>query len=131
MRRIGIAELLLGGAAALLAGATLAKPVHHAAGGATVLHISSHLAENAKVSVDGGKAVTAPGYGATVVTLGAGHHVLKVISAEGATYQGILELKPGDLMTWHGKGYWCVNLLETSLQPYSKDECQEDVTDAG
>ncbi|HEX7758692.1 MAG TPA: hypothetical protein VF459_04270 [Caulobacteraceae bacterium] len=132
MRRIGIAGLLLG-TAALIGGAALARPAHHPAGpaAATALHISSHLAEAAKVAVDGGKAVTAPGYGSTVVTLGAGHHVLKVTSAEGATYQGTLDLKPGDLMTWHGKGYWCVNLLETSLEPYSKDECQEDVTDAG
>ena len=106
------------------------KPVHKPAT-ATVLHISSHLAENAAVSVDGGKVVTAPGYGSTATSIVAGHHTLKVTSAEGVTYTGTLDLNAADLMTWKGKGYWCVNLLESALQPYSKDECQEDVTDAG
>ena len=121
------------GAAALLGGAALAKTGRHgaSAGGATVLHISSHLAESASVVVDGAKPVTAPGYGSTAVTLAAGHHVLKVTSHEGATYQGTLDLKAVNLMAWRGKGYWCVNLLEATLEPYSKDECQEDVTDAG
>ncbi len=130
MRRIAMAGMLLG-AATIIGGAALARPARHAAGAVTVLHISSHLAENAKVTVDNGKPITAPGYGSTVVTLGAGHHVLKVTSAGGSAYQGTLDLKAGDLMTWHGKGYWCVNLLEKSLQPYSNNECQEDVTDAG
>jgi hypothetical protein len=107
---------------------TAAKP---AAAPATVLHISSHLAEGAQVSVDGKPAVTAPGYGSTVVGIAAGHHTLKVSSSDGVAYQGDLDLKPGDVMSWRGKGYWCVNLLENALEPYSKDECQEDVTDAG
>lgn len=129
MRKSVVSGLILSLAAA--AAALAARPAHHAsAGGATVLHISSHLAEAAHVVVDG-KAITAPGYGSTVIALGAGHHVLKVTSEHDVNYQGALDLKAADLMTWHGKGYWCVNLLESSLEPYSKDECQEDVTDAG
>lgn len=123
MRDLGVIGLSALGLAIPVAG-TAANP-------ATVLHISSHLAKSAKVSVDGGKLVTAPGYGSTIVALGAGRHLLKVTSANGKSYQGTLDLKAADLMTWHGKGYWCVNLLESSLEPYSKDECQEDVTDAG
>ena len=133
MRRLGLVAGFGLGAAALLCGAALAKTGRHAAsaGGATVLHISSHLAESASVVVDGATPLTAPGYGSTVVALSAGHHVLKVTSHEGAAYQGTLDLKAADLMAWRGKGYWCVNLLEAALEPYSKDECQEDVTDAG
>ena len=40
-------------------------------------------------------------------------------------------LKPAALMRWKGKGYWCVNLLEHSLEVYSTEDCEEDVTDAG
>jgi len=119
---------------AVAAAALAAKPAHHGgAGGAapsTVLHISSHLAEPAHVTVDG-KAITAPGYGSTTIALGAGHHVVKVAADSGVNYQEAFELKAGDLMTWRGKGYWCVNLLESSLEHYSKADCQEDVTDAG
>jgi hypothetical protein len=106
-------------------------PARPAAAPASVLHISSHLAEDAQVSVDGKPAVTAGGYGSTTTPVAAGHHTLKVSSAEGVSYTGTLDLKPEDLMSWKGKGYWCVNLLESALEPYSKDECQEDVTDAG
>ena len=97
----------------------------------TVLHISSHLARKAQVAVDGGRAVTAPGEGSTVVAITAGRHVLKVTTASGAVYQADLNLKPETLMTWKGKGYWCVNLLERSVEVYSIENCEEDVTDAG
>jgi hypothetical protein len=138
MRKLTMAASLAAGAATL---AVLVSGVaqsgiithslrHAAAAKSNLLHISSHLAEAAQVTVDG-KTVTAPGYGSTSTPVAAGHHVLKVISAHGVNYQGALDLKEADLMTWKGKGYWCVNLLESSLQPYSKEECQEDVTDAG
>jgi hypothetical protein len=97
----------------------------------TLLHISSHLPKAAKASLDGGKAITAPGYGSTVVALAAGWHVLKVTTSTGATYQATLDLKPAALMRSKGKGYWCVNLLEHSLEVYSTEDCEEDVTDAG
>ena len=45
--------------------------------------------------------------------------------------QTTLDLKPVNLMTWKGKGYWCVNLLETSVEVYSTEDCEEDVEDAG
>src|SRR6185437_2085955 len=83
----------------------------------TVLHISSHLPKAAKVSLDGKPAIAAPGYGSTKIA--------------GATYQANLSLKPEQLMTWKGRGYWCVNLLEHSLEVYSAEDCEEDVTDAG
>jgi hypothetical protein len=102
-----------------------------AAGTPTVLHISSHLPKAAEVSLDGKPAVRAPGYGSTTVPTAAGHHLLKVVTAAGVTYQSALELKPGALMTWKGRGYWCVNLLERSLEVYSTEDCEEDVTDAG
>jgi hypothetical protein len=35
------------------------------------------------------------------------------------------------MMTWNGRGYRCVNLLERSLEVYSAEDCQEEVTDAG
>ena len=130
---LGLAAAL----AALAVGTADAKaarrraPAKPAAAPATVLHISSHLAEPAQVSVDGKPNVTAPGYGSTVVAIAAGHHTLKVSSKEGVAYQGTLDLDPAAVMSWHGKGYWCVNLLETALEPYSQEECQEDVTDAG
>ena len=97
----------------------------------TLLHISSHLPKAAKASLDGGKAVTAPGYGSTAVALTAGSHLLKVTTSTGATYQTTLILKPAALMGWKGRGYWCVNLLEHSLQVYSTEDCEEDVSDAG
>jgi hypothetical protein len=97
----------------------------------TVLHVASHLPRNAKVWLDGGKAAVAPGYGSTILPVGAGHHLLKVTTAAGVTYQTPLDLKREALMTWHGRGYWCVNLLERSLQTYSTEDCEEDVTDAG
>ena len=97
----------------------------------TVLHIASHLPKAAKASLDGGKAVVAPGEGSTVVAVTAGSHVLKVTTSTGVTYQTTLDLKPANLMKWKGKGYWCVNLLEHSVDVYSTEDCEEDVTDAG
>jgi hypothetical protein len=102
-----------------------------AAGAPTVLHISSHLPKSAKASLDGKPAVSAPGEGSTNMPAAAGHHVLVVVTAAGATYQANLDLKPAALMTWKGRGYWCVNLLEHSLEVYSTEDCQEEVTDAG
>jgi hypothetical protein len=96
-----------------------------------VLHIASHLSKSAKASLDGGKVVMAPGEGSTVVAATAGSHVLKVTTSAGVTYQTTLNLKPAALMHWKGKGYWCVNLLEHSLEVYSTEDCEEDVTDAG
>jgi hypothetical protein len=57
--------------------------------------------------------------------------VLKVVTATGVTYQTAFDLKPENLVTWKGKGYWCVNLLERSVDLYSTENCEEDVTDAG
>jgi hypothetical protein len=111
--------------------AVLACGSASAAGAPTLLHISSHLPKAAKASLDGGKAVTAPGYGSTVVAVAAGSHVLKVTTAAGAAYRATLDLKPAALMHWNGKGYWCVNLLERSVDVYSTEDCEEDVTDAG
>jgi hypothetical protein len=110
-------------AVAFAASAAMAEP--------TLLHISSHLPKSAKASLDGGKPIVAPGEGSTVVAAAAGAHVLKVISATGVTYQTTLDLKPAALMRWKGNGYWCVNLLEHSLEVYSTEDCEEDVTDAG
>jgi hypothetical protein len=112
-------------AGALFAGAAPAAPTP------TVLHISSHLPKAAKASLDDRPAVAAPGYGSTNVPALAGHHVLKIITAAGVTYRAELDLDPAKLMMWKGRGYWCVNLLERSLEVYSKDDCQEEVTDAG
>ncbi|HWF78431.1 MAG TPA: hypothetical protein VN694_14795 [Caulobacteraceae bacterium] len=97
----------------------------------TVLHISSHLPKTAKASLDGKPAVAAPGYGSTNTPAAAGHHTLKIVTATGAAYQAALELKPAQLMTWKGRGYWCVNLLEHSFEVYSAEDCQEEVSDAG
>jgi hypothetical protein len=97
----------------------------------TVLHIASHLSKNAKASLDGGKPVVAPGEGSTLVAASAGSHVLKVVTSTGATYQTTLNLKSAALLHWKGKGYWCVNLLEHSLEVYSTEDCEEDVEDAG
>jgi len=112
-------------------GAMAAASASWAAGGATLLHIASHLPKSAKASLDGGMPVVAPGEGSTVVAVAAGSHVLKVTTATGVTYQSTLVLKPEALMKWKGKGYWCVNLLEHSLEVYSTEDCEEDVTDAG
>jgi len=97
----------------------------------TVLHISSHLPKAARASLDGGKSIGAPGYGSTNIPAAAGHHVLTVTTAAGVTYKADLDLKPGALLTWRHRGYWCVNLLERSLETYSHDDCQEEVEDAG
>ena len=102
-----------------------------AAGAPTVLHVSSHLPKSAKVSLDGKPPIAAPGEGSTNMPATAGHHVLVVVTATGAAYQTKLDLKPAALMTWKGRGYWCVNLLEHSLEVYSTEDCQEEVTDAG
>jgi hypothetical protein len=122
MRRIGLMAL-----AACAAVATQAL----AAGVPTVLHVSSHLPKAAKASLDGKPAVSAPGYGSTNIPAAAGRHVLKIVTAAGVTYQTTLDLKPAQLMTWKGRGYWCVNLLDHSLEVYSTEDCQEEVTDAG
>src|ERR1700722_11315073 len=117
-------KLLLGSIAALAAAsAAMAEP--------TFLHIASHLPKPARGAVAASKAGAAPGEGSVVVAVAAGQHVLKVVTATGATYQAKLELKPAALMRWKGKGYWCVNLLEHSLEVYSTEDCAEDVTDAG
>jgi hypothetical protein len=117
-------KLLLASLAALAASsAAVAEP--------TVLHIASHLPKAAKAALDGGKPVTAPGEGSVVVAVAAGQHLLQVVTSTGATYQAKLDLKPAALMRWKGKGYWCVNLLEHSLEVYSTEDCEEDVTDAG
>ncbi|HVN01110.1 MAG TPA: hypothetical protein VMT68_12945 [Caulobacteraceae bacterium] len=97
----------------------------------TLLHVSSHLPKAAKVSLDGGKPVRAPGYGSTVIPAAAGHHVLKVVTATGVTYQSALDLTTEQLFKWRGKGYWCVNLMERSFEVYSAENCNEDVADAG
>ncbi len=123
MGRITCALVAIGALAAGSASGAGAAP--------TLLHISSHLPKSAKASLDAGKAVTAPGYGSTVVAVTAGSHVLKVITSTGAIYQTTLNLKPAALMKWKGKGYWCVNLLEQSVEVYSTEDCEEDVTDAG
>ena len=122
MLRLGFAVAL--GIAALSLPALAAAP-------RTVLHISSHLPKAAKASLDGGKPVRAPGEGSTNVPAAAGNHTLTITTSTGATYKANLDLKPADLMTWRHKGYWCVNLLETSVETYTHDECQEEVTDAG
>src|ERR1700761_4441914 len=121
MRRIGLTAL----AACVAATQTLATVVP------TVLHVSSHLPKAAKASLDGKPAVSAPGQGSTNLPAAAGRHVLKIVTAAGVTYQTTLDLKPAQLMTWKGRGYWCVNLLERSLEVYSAEDCQEEVTDAG
>jgi hypothetical protein len=102
-----------------------------AAGAPTVLHISSHLEKIAKASLDGKPAVSVEGAGSTNVAAAVGHHVLKIVTATGATYSTPLDLKPATLMRWRGKDYWCVNLLDHSMDIYSKDECEEEVTDGG
>jgi len=96
-----------------------------------VLHISSHLAKNAKVSVDGRPTLTAPGEGEVETPIAAGKHSLKVTAPGGVSYTGLLTVAPGSLLHWHGRSFWCVNLLKDQLEPYSHDECEEEVTDAG
>jgi len=113
-------------AAALVCGAVAAKGAEP-----TVLHISSHLPKRATVTIDAGKPIEAPGYGSTAVAIAAGRHVLSVKTAAGVSYKADLDLKPAALMRWKGRGYWCVNLLEGSVDVYSTEDCEEDVTDAG
>jgi hypothetical protein len=110
---------------ALSASAAMAAPA------GPVLHISSHLAKAARVSLDGRAAVTAPGEGQVETPVVAGRHSLKVNGPDGFTYTGSLTLTPATRMHWHGRDYWCVNLLKDRLEPYSRDECQEEVSDAG
>jgi hypothetical protein len=117
------------GMAVLGAAFTASAAVGASAG--PVLHISSHLARNARVSVDGRPAVTAPGYGEVETPIAAGKHSLKVTAPGGVAYTGSLSVAPGSLLHWHGRSFWCVNLLKDQLEPYSHDECQEEVTDAG
>jgi hypothetical protein len=114
-----------------LGAAILAPAAMGASAAGPVLHISSHLAKASRVSVDGRPAVTAPGYGSVNTSVAAGKHSLKVTSPGGVAYTGSLTLAPPSLMHWHGRDYWCVNLLKDQLEPYSHDECQEEVTDAG
>lgn len=113
--------------AAACAASALAAP----AAPPTLLHISSHLSHAARVSLDAAAPVRAPGYGSVSVRAGAGHHTLKVVTSTGATYSQALDLDAAQLFRWRGKGYWCVNLLETSLEVYSAEDCNEDVADAG
>ena len=112
-------------------GVAFAAPAAMAASASPVLHISSHLAQNARVSVDGRPAVTAPGYGEVETPIAAGKHRLKVTAPGGVDYTGSLSVAPGSLLHWHGRSFWCVNLLKNQLEPYTHDECQEEVTDAG
>jgi hypothetical protein len=112
----------LAAVAAFAASAAAAEP--------TVLHIASHLTKPAKATLDTGKPVTVPVDGSTVVAVVAGSHVLKV-TAPGVSYHQALDLKTAKLLQWKGKGYWCVNLLENSVEVYSTEDCQEDVEDAG
>jgi hypothetical protein len=114
-----------------IAAAAIALTASAAAAATTLLHIDSHLPKAAKASLDGAKPVTAPGEGSVVVATGPGTHILKIRTAAGVTYQTTLNLKPAALMKWKGKGYWCVNLLDHSLEVYSTEDCEEDVTDAG
>jgi hypothetical protein len=114
-----------------LGAAILAPAAIGAVAAGPVLHISSHLAKTSRVSVDGHAAVSAPGYGSVNTPVTAGKHSLKVTGPGGVSYTGALTLMPSSLMHWHGRDYWCVNLLKDQLEPYSHDECQEEVTDAG
>jgi hypothetical protein len=123
MRRFVGALALFGALAMAAASGAVTSP--------TLLHISSHLPKPAKASLDGAEPVVAPGEGSTVIAVAAGAHVLKVTTWAGVTYQTTLDLKSAALMKWKGKGYWCVNLLEHSLEVYSTENCEEDVTDAG
>ena len=66
---------------------------------------------------------------ATAVSAGA--TTVDEASATGVSYHQTLDLKTAKLLHWKGKGYWCVNLLESSLEIYSTEDCQEDVEDAG
>lgn len=116
----------IGGLAAVLGLVAVAQAAPHG----PVLHISSHLPRAAKVSVDGRPAVTAPRYGSVETPVAAGDHLLAV-TAPGVAYRGRLHLQPGALMRWRGRAYWCVNLLKDALEPYTREECQEEVTDAG
>ena len=112
-------------------GVAFTAPAAFGASAGPVLHISSHLARNARVSVDGRPAVTAPGYGEVETPIAAGKHSLKVTAPGGVAYTGSLTVASGSLLHWHGRSFWCVNLLKDQLEPYTHDECQEEVTDAG
>lgn len=98
---------------------------------AYVLHISSHLAEDASVVVDKRSAVTAPGYGSTETPIAAGAHAVTVTSPDGVNYTEQLALDPARAVAFEGRRYWCVNLLESALQRYSQDECDMEVRDRG
>jgi hypothetical protein len=124
--------LILGLTLALAAGADAkthrpAKP--HAP--AYTLHVSSHLAEDAQVTLDAGQPFKTPGYGSADTGATAGPHTLAVTSRDGVNYKGDLILDPAKVAVFQGKTYWCVNLLESELQPYSKDECLMEVSDRG
>ena len=108
-----------------VAGAASAKPIP------TVLHISSHLPKTARASIDGGPAKPAPGYGSVNIPITAGRHIVRVVTAAGASYQLPLDLAPAKLLTWRGRGYWCINLLDHAFEVYSHDDCQEEVTEGG
>jgi hypothetical protein len=112
-------------------GVSFAAPAAFAASAGPVLHISSHLSKNARVSVDGRPAVTAPGEGEVETPVAAGKHSLKVTAPGGVSYTGSLTVAPPSLLHWHGRSFWCVNLLKDQLEPYTHDECEEEVTDAG
>ena len=112
-------------------GVAFTAPAAFGASAGPVLHISSHLARNARVSVDGRPAVTAPGEGEVETPIAAGKHSLKVTAPGGVAYTGSLTVAPGSLLHWHGRSFWCVNLLKDQLEPYTHDECEEEVTDAG
>jgi hypothetical protein len=119
--------------AAVLAALGATLPARQATAGPAgpVLHVSSHLAAASRVALDGRAAVTAPGYGSVETPAAPGRHRLTVSGPGGVGYSGVLVLAPGALMRWHGRAYWCVNLLKDRLEPYSRDECREEVTDAG
>src|SRR5580692_7598501 len=70
-------------------------PAAMAASAGPVLHISSHLARNAHVSVDGRPVVIAPGYGEVETPIAAGKHSLKVTAPGGVNYTGSLTVAPG------------------------------------
>src|SRR5579871_7060834 len=116
-------------ATALAIGQLSAAAAPAAAPTVTVLHIASHLPKAAKVSLDGGRPVSAPAYGSTLLPVPAGRHVLTVTTPGGVTYKADLDLTPDALLVWRHKGYWCVNLLKDSLERYSPKDCAEDVED--
>jgi hypothetical protein len=94
-RTLGLLTVL---AAALSLGASKAPPARY-------LHVSSHLAEDAQVRIDGGKPFTTPGYGSAVVKVLGGQRSLRVTSGQGVNYTGVLTLKDAELMRYQGKAY--------------------------